>query len=121
MLARLCRRRCHITGSGAGSWSAARSSIAGWPPTARDRARPAPLPNDSARRPLDIARGQEQYGRTYGYTGAAMATTIDRVKVTVNLPADLVKKAKIAAIERDVDLQDLIAEGLRRVLAKGGR
>ena len=48
-------------------------------------------------------------------------TTTDRVKVTVNLPADLVKKAKIAAIERDVDLQDLIAEGLRRVLAKGGR
>ena len=50
-----------------------------------------------------------------------MATTTDRVKVTVNLPADLVKKAKIAAIERDVDLQDLIAEGLRRVLVKGGR
>ncbi len=43
-----------------------------------------------------------------------------RVKVTVNLPRDLVKAAKIAAIERDVDFQDLIAEGLRRVLARTG-
>jgi hypothetical protein len=46
----------------------------------------------------------------------------DKVKVTVNLPRDLVKQAKIAAIERGVDLQDLIADGLRRALArKGGR
>ena len=44
-----------------------------------------------------------------------------KVKVTANLPVDLVKAAKIAAIQRDVDLQDLIAEGLRRVLAKGGK
>jgi hypothetical protein len=47
-----------------------------------------------------------------------MATGSEKVKVTVNLPADLVKAAKIAAIERDVDLQDLIAEGLQRVLGR---
>lgn len=46
----------------------------------------------------------------------------ERVKVTLNLPKDLVKQAKIAAIEREVDLQDLVADGLRLVLArKGGR
>jgi hypothetical protein len=46
----------------------------------------------------------------------------DRVKVTVNLPNALVKQAKIAAIEREVDFQDLIAEGLRLVLSRrGGR
>jgi hypothetical protein len=45
-----------------------------------------------------------------------------KIKVTCNLPAALVKAAKIAAIQRECDLQDLIAEGLRRVLArKGGR
>ena len=43
---------------------------------------------------------------------------MSKVKVTVNLPADLVKAAKIAAIERDCNLQDLIAEGLRHVLAR---
>jgi hypothetical protein len=42
----------------------------------------------------------------------------EKVKVTVNLPADLVKAAKIEAIQRDVDLQDLIAEGLQRVLGR---
>jgi ribosomal protein L1 len=51
-----------------------------------------------------------------------MAKMEERVKVTVNLPQALVKAAKIAAIERDADFQDLIAEGLRLVLArKGGR
>ena len=44
----------------------------------------------------------------------------ERVKVTINLPADLVKAAKIAAIERDEDLQDLVAAGLRLVLARKG-
>jgi hypothetical protein len=44
----------------------------------------------------------------------------DRVKVTINLPADLVKAAKIAAIERDIDLQDLVAEALLRILARKG-
>jgi hypothetical protein len=43
-----------------------------------------------------------------------------RVKVTVNLPQALVKAGKIAAIERDVDFQDLLAEGLRLVLARKG-
>ena len=42
----------------------------------------------------------------------------EKVKVTINLPKDLVKAAKIAAIEREVDLQDLIADGLRHVLLK---
>jgi hypothetical protein len=46
----------------------------------------------------------------------------EKVKVTLGLPKDLVKAAKIAAIEREVDLQDLVAEGLRIVLArKGGK
>ena len=44
----------------------------------------------------------------------------ERVKVTVNLPRELVKTAKIAAIHRDIDFQDLIAEGLRAVLARKG-
>ena len=44
----------------------------------------------------------------------------ERVKVTINLPRDLVKQAKIAAIERGVDLQDLVADALRRVLARKG-
>ena len=47
--------------------------------------------------------------------------TEERVKVTVNLPKSLVKTGKIAAIEREVDFQDLIADGLRLVLAKTGR
>ena len=44
----------------------------------------------------------------------------ERVKVTVNLPKALVKAGKIAAIEREVDFQDLIADGLRLVLTKKG-
>jgi len=44
----------------------------------------------------------------------------ERVKVTVNLPKELVKAAKIAAIEREVDFQDLLADGLRLVLARKG-
>jgi len=47
-------------------------------------------------------------------------TGADRVKVTVNLPRDLVKAAKIAAIEREADFQDLVAEGLRLVLGRKG-
>jgi hypothetical protein len=47
-----------------------------------------------------------------------MATMEERVKVTVNLPRALVRAAKIAAIERDADFQDLVAEGLRLVLAR---
>jgi predicted DNA binding CopG/RHH family protein len=40
----------------------------------------------------------------------------EKTKVTVNLPKDLVKAAKIAAIERDLDFQDLVTDGLQRVL-----
>jgi hypothetical protein len=42
-------------------------------------------------------------------------------KTTINLPADLKLKAKVYALKTNQDLQDLIAEGLRLVLAgKGG-
>lgn len=44
----------------------------------------------------------------------------ERVKVTVNLPKELVKAAKIAAIEREVDFQDLLTAGLRLVLVRKG-
>ena len=43
-----------------------------------------------------------------------------KVKVTVNLDADLVKRAKHAAIERDLTLQAIIEEGLRAVLPRKG-
>jgi hypothetical protein len=42
----------------------------------------------------------------------------ERVKVTLNLPGALVRQAKHAAIDRDCNLQDLVEEGLRFVLAK---
>ena len=45
----------------------------------------------------------------------------ERVKVTINLPTDLVKRVKILAIEQDDDFQDLVADGLRLVLAREGR
>jgi hypothetical protein len=43
-------------------------------------------------------------------------------KTTINLPLDLKRKAQKLAIDRHVDLQDLIREGLAYVLAqrKGG-
>ena len=50
----------------------------------------------------------------------AKTGTTERVKVTVNLPRDLVKAGKIAAIEREADFQDLLAEGLRLVLGREG-
>jgi ribosomal protein L1 len=50
----------------------------------------------------------------------AKPDTEERVKVTVSLPRELVKAAKIAAIERDEDFQDLIAAGLRLVLGRKG-
>jgi predicted transcriptional regulator len=43
-----------------------------------------------------------------------------KVKVTVNLEAELVKRAKIAAVERDQTLQAIIEEGLRAVLGRKG-
>jgi hypothetical protein len=41
-------------------------------------------------------------------------------KTTINLPPDLKRKAKLHALETGRDLQDLIAEGLRLVLAREG-
>jgi hypothetical protein len=38
------------------------------------------------------------------------------MRSTFDLPDDLVKRAKIAAIKRGSTLRDLVAEGLRRVL-----
>ena len=46
----------------------------------------------------------------------------ERVKVTLKLPSALVRHAKHEAIDRDVDLQDLVAEALKLFLTKkGGR
>jgi hypothetical protein len=39
------------------------------------------------------------------------------MRSTFDLPDDLMKRAKIAAIERGSTLRDLVAEGLRHVLA----
>jgi hypothetical protein len=40
------------------------------------------------------------------------------MRSTFDLPDDLMKRAKIAAVERGVALRDLVAEGLRQVLAR---
>lgn len=40
------------------------------------------------------------------------------MRSTFDLPDDLMKQAKIAAVERGVALRDLVAEGLRQVLAQ---
>ena len=46
----------------------------------------------------------------------------EKVKVTLTLPKSLVREAKHRAVDDECDLSDLVAEGLRRVLArKGGR
>lgn len=39
------------------------------------------------------------------------------MRSSFDLPDELMKQAKIAAVERGVTLRDLVAEGLRRVLA----
>jgi predicted DNA binding CopG/RHH family protein len=44
-----------------------------------------------------------------------------RVKVTINLPQELVKAAKIEAIQRDIDFQDLVAEAIRRAVKGSAR
>jgi hypothetical protein len=41
-------------------------------------------------------------------------------KTTINLPKDLKLRARIHAVKAGRDLQDLIAEGLRLVLARDG-
>ena len=40
------------------------------------------------------------------------------MRSTFDLPDDLMKQAKIAAVKRGVALRDLVAEGLRQVLAQ---
>lgn len=51
-----------------------------------------------------------------------MADGGDRVKVTLRLPDALVKQAKHYAVDHDADLQDVVADALRLLLArKGGR
>jgi hypothetical protein len=44
----------------------------------------------------------------------------DKVKVTLNLPRALVKQAKHRAVDDERDLQDVVAEALRALLAKRG-
>jgi hypothetical protein len=39
------------------------------------------------------------------------------MRTTLDLPEDLMKRAKIAAVKRGSTLRDLVAEGLRRLLA----
>jgi hypothetical protein len=51
---------------------------------------------------------------------AKAAKPAEKVKVTLNLPVDLVKTAKKHAIDLDVDLQDLVETALRAQLAKAG-
>ena len=46
---------------------------------------------------------------------------LEMEKTTINLPVDLKRRAQKAAIDRGVNLQDLIAEGLRYVLAQRKR
>ena len=41
-------------------------------------------------------------------------------KTTINLPKDLKLRARLHAVKAGRDLQDLIAEGLRLVLARDG-
>jgi hypothetical protein len=40
------------------------------------------------------------------------------MRSTFDLPDDLMKQAKLAAVERGIPLRDLVAEGLRQVLAR---
>jgi hypothetical protein len=45
-----------------------------------------------------------------------MDQTTERVKVTIRLPLALVRTAKHAAVDRDQDLQDVIAQCLEQCL-----
>ena len=42
------------------------------------------------------------------------------VKTSLSLPEDVWKAARIKAIERGVDAQDIVAEALEKYLGKGG-
>jgi hypothetical protein len=52
--------------------------------------------------------------------GAKKGAKTETEKTTINLPKDLKLKAKLHAVKTGRDLQDLIAEGLRLVLAREG-
>lgn len=42
------------------------------------------------------------------------------MRTTIDLPDDLLKQAKILAVQRGATLRDLVAAGLRAELARGG-
>jgi hypothetical protein len=44
----------------------------------------------------------------------------ERVKVTLNLPVALVRRAKHFAIDHDEDLQDVVTEALKQYLGRKG-
>lgn len=44
----------------------------------------------------------------------------EKEKTTINLPRDLKMRARLHAVKMGQDLRDLIAEGLRLVLARDG-
>ena len=44
----------------------------------------------------------------------------DLVKVTLRLPAPLVKQAKHYAVDADLDLQEIVAQALRAFLGRKG-
>ncbi len=52
--------------------------------------------------------------------GGTAMTNSDRVKVTLKLPVGLVKQAKHYGIDHGIDLQDLVADALRALLARKG-
>jgi hypothetical protein len=45
---------------------------------------------------------------------------VERTKTSLRLPVDLLKAAKIRAVETDMDLQDLVADALRLYLQQRG-
>lgn len=60
---------------------------------------------------FDFRADTKEYGNTVKHIGIFMRTTFD-------LPDELMKRAKIAAVKRGFTLRDLVAEGLRRVLTE---
>jgi hypothetical protein len=45
---------------------------------------------------------------------------LERTKTSLRIPVDLLKAAKIRAVETDMDLQDLVADALRMYLQQKG-
>jgi hypothetical protein len=46
---------------------------------------------------------------------------MELVRTTVRLPGDLIKSAKVRAIQDNTTFQDLVIAALRQYLKKGGR